>query len=389
MFLESTISENKALIETAFELQQKGLVLPDTFVIDVDTFLENARKIKAQADLNGVRLYFMSKQFGRNPYLCKKLLELGYVGAVVVDYKEALRMIENDIHIGHIGHLVQIPKALLRKILLAEPDYITVYSFEKALEINTVCKELGRIQKLMLRVIGEQDFLYPGQYGGFPLEGLDEVVEHIKTLEYVKIDGLTSFPCILYNSQKHQFESTPNMETIKKAKMILEHMGIQVSQINLPSATCTASLPLIKQNGGNFGEPGHGLTGTTPYHSKEHGEEKPAIVYVTEVSHNIGDKAYCYGGGHYRRSHVHHALVGKNYEASKCMQVTPPTDENIDYYFELEEMADVSDGVIMGFRFQIFVTRSDVAIVEGIGSGKPKIIGIYNALGIENKDIRE
>ena len=67
--------------------------------------------------------------------------------------------------------------------------------------------------------------------------------------------------------------------------------------------------------GGNCGEPGHGLTGTTPLHAACAEEpEIPAIVYVSEVSHNFQGKAYCYGGGHYRRSHVKQALVGRSEE---------------------------------------------------------------------------
>lgn len=35
----------------------------------------------------------------------------------------------------------------------------------------------------------------------------------------------------------------------------------------------------------------------------------------------------------------------------------------------------------MAFRFQIFVTRSDVVIMEGIHKGKPEIVGVYDSLG--------
>ena len=46
-------------------------------------------------------------------------------------------------------------------------------------------------------------------------------------------------------------------------------------------------------------EPGHGLTGTTALHIFEDLPERPAAVYLTEVSHHYGGKAYCFGGGLY------------------------------------------------------------------------------------------
>ena len=69
------------------------------------------------------------------------------------------------------------------------------------------------------------------------------------------------------------------------------------------------------------------------------------------------------------------------------VKVTPPTDESIDYHFELSENCNVSDTVIMAFRTQIFVTRSNVALVRGINKGEPKIIGVYDSQGIEIKAI--
>ena len=44
---------------------------------------------------------------------------MGYVGAVCVDFREALTMVENQIPLGNVGHLVQIPRAALKKILRA------------------------------------------------------------------------------------------------------------------------------------------------------------------------------------------------------------------------------------------------------------------------------
>lgn len=41
----------------------------------------------------------------------------------------------------------------------------------------------------------------------------------------------------------------------------------------------------------------------------------------------------------------------------------------------------MGDTVIMAFRHQMFVTRSDVVLVEGLKKREPEIIGIYDTLG--------
>lgn len=382
MFLEKTINRNRKLVQAAFKLHKEGLIMPDTYLIDLDTLIENAKKIKDEADKYGIKLYFMSKQIGRNPLVCKEFMKLGYDGAVVVDFKEAEVMIDNNIKIGHVGHLVQIPKNLIEKVIKSRPDYITVYSIEKAKELNEVCSKLGLNQKIMLRVLDENDNLYSGQYGGFKLNELKSIGEELTKLKSLNLAGVTSFPCFLFNEEINEIKRTNNIDTIKKAKEILEkEFNIKIDQLNMPSATCVNSIEKIYREGGTHGEPGHGLTGSTPYHKFNDGAEFPAMVYVSEVSHNLQDKAYCYGGGHYRRSHMENALVGQDLENSKIIKVIPPTDESIDYHFELSENCKVSDTVVMAFRTQIFVTRSNVAIVKGIKSGNPEIIGIYDSQG--------
>lgn len=52
----------------------------------------------------------MTKQFGRNPLIAQAIVESGIEKAVAVDPWEALSLSKNGIKIGHVGHLVQIPK---------------------------------------------------------------------------------------------------------------------------------------------------------------------------------------------------------------------------------------------------------------------------------------
>ena len=89
MFLQKVIEKDSELINTVFAYHQRGLILPDTYVVDMDSLLSNARIIKNRADQEHIDLYFMLKQLGRNPEIAKRLIEIGYKGAVVVDWKEA------------------------------------------------------------------------------------------------------------------------------------------------------------------------------------------------------------------------------------------------------------------------------------------------------------
>ncbi|MDF2880302.1 MAG: putative amino acid racemase [Clostridiaceae bacterium] len=382
MFLNTTLKRNTALIDAAFEFHQKGIIEPDTYILDSDAIIENGSLIKNEADKYGIKLYFMTKQLGRNPYIAKELMNLGYDGAVAVDFREAEILYKAGIKIGHAGHLVQIPNGKIEPLLKAKPEVITVYSIEKAKQISIISQKLGIIQNIMLRVIGEQDIQYAGQHGGFLLNQLEIVVSILNKLPNIKLSGVTSFPCFLYDEKIKKIKSTNNINTLKKAQYIIENIvGYKLTQINTPSATCCSSINLIAENGGTHGEPGHGLLGTTPLHAVKDEPEKPAIVYVSEISHNFAEKGYCFGGGHYRRSHVENALVGKSISQSNILKVKAPDSESIDYYFELSNPCNVGNTVIMSFRSQIFVTRSKVAIVKGISKGNPQIVGIYDSQG--------
>lgn len=382
MFLNAVLERNPQLVETAFWLHQKGLIQPDTYILDLDTIASNGQHIKAEGDKHGIALYFMTKQLGRNPLVAKALMELGYSGAVAVDYREALTLAEAGIKVAHVGHLVQPPTHLIKKLLQMGPEVITVYSVEKAAAISAVAATLGITQPLMLRVTNEGDRLYPGQHGGFELAALGQSAEAISRLPNVTITGVTSFPCLTLDEETSTAVPTPNVATVLKAKALLEGLpGLTISQINIPSLSCTATMPLIAALGGTHAEPGHGLLGTTPLHAVSPQPEAPAIVYVSEISHRSGSTSYCFGGGHYRRSFMKNALVGSHLESAYRMEASAPSDENIDYYLSLLGQAEVGDTAVFSFRTQIFVTRSQVAVVEGLATGRPRLAGIYSHLG--------
>ena len=72
MFVDSVIKNNMSLLKEVIELHKCGRILPDSYVIDVDTFVDNAKIMLEKARSLKLKMYFMLKQVGRNPYLAKK-----------------------------------------------------------------------------------------------------------------------------------------------------------------------------------------------------------------------------------------------------------------------------------------------------------------------------
>lgn len=381
MFVSRLEKDNPKFLEAMVTLQQQGKLLPDSYVMDMEQFRANAKAIADSAKEKGIRLYFMLKQIGRNPILAQELVKLGYAGAVVVDFKEAQVMMRHNIPIGNVGHLVQIPEGMVQQVVQYGPEVITVYTADKVRSISRAAEKLGKRQKILIRVFGDGDMIYPGQTAGIHLDELEGFIGQVRDLPGIEIAGITSFPCFLFNAEKDDIAPTPNLQTVLKAKEILLQNGITPEIINTPSTTCCRTLELMAQYGCNCGEPGHGLTATTPAHVDHELPEKSCIAYISEVSHNFDGLGYCYGGGFYRRSHVENALVGTEAGNLRRMKVIAPSMEAIDYHFGLSEGCTVGETVIMAFRFQVFVTRSDMVLVEGVSSGNPVISGVWDSLG--------
>jgi len=387
MFLDMTIKRNPQLIENAIKYHREGLINPNSYVLDIDEIKSNAQKISKAAKKHHIELYMMTKQLGRNPEVAKIIAQSGIEKAVAVDPWEAIDLGRAGIKLGHVGHLVQIPFGMIREILSYKPEVITVFSLEKAKEISEEASKSGMKQDILLKVVGSNDLVCEGQMGGFKEAELIEKAREIKELQGVNIVGVTAFPCFLYDPDQGKIKETENAYTVMRSvKTLKEELNLEIKQINTPSANAAASLPLLEELGATHGEPGHALTGTTPLHENKIFEEKPAMVYVSEISHCFEDKAYVYGGGYYRRSRMKKAMVGRDFEnmKSNILEAEEISPEAIDYYGILKigkKEVNVGDTVIYAFRTQIFVTRSEVVLVKGIQSGSPEIFGIYDSLG--------
>ena len=88
MFLNLVNRRNRSLIDFAIKLHKDGAILPDTYVIDLDAVIQNAKYMSEIANKEEVELYYMLKQIGRNPFIAKAIAENTNIRkAVVVDYK--------------------------------------------------------------------------------------------------------------------------------------------------------------------------------------------------------------------------------------------------------------------------------------------------------------
>lgn len=349
MFIEALKTQNPALIQSARKLWQQGAILPDSCVIDVDQVMENGRRLLMAAAHHDIRLYLMTKQLGRNPWLAKRLIALGFRGAVAVDFKEARRMRNAGVPVSHAGHLVQVPTSQIPETVAASTDIVTVFSLEKAREISVAAQQCGYTQPIMLKI---------------------------------QLAGLTHFPCLLWDEERQQTLPAPNLQTLLEARDKLHQRGIEISQINAPSASGCSTLSLLAQHGVTHAEPGHALIGTIP--SNKHGEqeERIAMLYLSEISHQFQGNSYCFGGGYYRRGHAQSALVYPPAgEAAVPASLLPVDDLSIDYHLPLAGKFPIASPVVMCFRTQIFVTRCDVALVSGVQAGKPVLEALYDSLG--------
>lgn len=380
MFLKQLEKQNPELIDFAFKLHETGQILPDTYVIDLDMLHENTVKMVAEAKKYNIELLYMTKQLGRNPIVAREIQSAGIENAVVVDFREAEVFMENNLKLGNVGHLVQTPKSLLEKIISYGTKYFTMYSLENAIDLNEAAKSVGKIQKVILKIQDTKDDIYPGQVGGFTLNELADQLDSLKKLSNIKIVGLTTFPAILFDEKTCDYHSTSNMDTVKKAEKLFSNHKIDCSVVSLPSATATKSIKLIKELGGTEGEPGHSLTGTTPMHAIKDLPEKPAYCYVSEISHSYGKHSFIYGGGYYRRGHLKNAII-KDGTKIDSAEVLPLDNSSIDYYLELNKKFKSGLPVIMSTRTQMFVTRSTVALVRGLHTSNPRLIGLYDSQG--------
>lgn len=392
MFLDVLMRRNPAFIEAAMALHQAGKIPANAYVLDLDAVERNARLFKGEADKHSLKTFAMTKQVGRHSGFCQAVMRGGIERSVAVDMACALACDRAGLKTGHLGHLVQVPRqeAAFAGAKL-QPDYWTVFSAEKAQEAAAAAKSAGRTQNLLARIQTEGDTFYRGHEGGFDAQDIVAVAEQLDALEGGAFAGITTFPALLFDLETRKVKPTPNLSTLARAAEALAAAGRGGIEINAPGTTSSAVLGALAEAGATQCEPGNGLHGTTPLHAVEDLPEDPAVLYLSEVSHHHGGKAYCFGGGLYIDpvfpKYPVKALVSSEPTSrqSDLLEVEIPDYSAIDYYAMIDATSPkpvrAGDTVVFGFRGQAFVTRALVVGISGVSAGTPVVTTIENGFG--------
>jgi predicted amino acid racemase len=406
MYLNVIEQRNPALIQAAAELHQRGELPPNSYVVDLDTVLANAAFMAEEAARVGIGLYLMTKQVNRNPLVTQAARVAGIPSAVAVELQCALALGRYDLPVGHVGHLVQIPRHSIGTILAMRPEVWTVYSADNARLISERASEMGLRQDILIRVRDRGDVMYPNEEGGVWQDELDKFVDATSGLEGIRIVGVTGYPGTGYNPHTNRIEPAVNLtHTMRQCAERLRELGCEVLQINAPGASSTRAFQTVADNGGTHAEPGHGLTGMTPLHMYDlTAPERPAIVYLNEVSHTFDGKAYVFGGGFYAcdSSPVEGDNSAFEIKPWECNAFTGRGGEDIldtkvpvdigsffgrtrhatDYYGGTlcpKEPVDIKtgDSVVYGFRPQAFTMRANLAVIDRVDS-EPRVLGVFD-----------
>ena len=391
MFLKQLLRRNPEFIKAVVQLHQACKIPANSYVLDLDTIGQNAAQMVAEGKRLGLKVFPMTKQFGRNARVMDVLARSGLESYVAVDMGCAYPIRGAGYKIGHLGHLVQIPRAETRIAAGFKPAYWTVYNEEKAVAASQAAGDIGNRQALMARIFAPGDIFYMGHEGGFPVEEVLKVAEVFDRLEHTYFAGITTFPALLYDGKEQAVKPTPNLKTLELAAKSLRESGRKDIEINAPGTTSTVMMETLAAAGATQVEPGHALTGSTPLHAMRDLPELPAALYLSEISHIHNGSPFCFGGGLYIDpvfpDYDVKALVGRDGEDAlkQSVSVNIPPPNAIDYYGILQpgssEQVRVGDTVIFGFRIQAFVTRAYVIPVSGISKGKPVVEGVYTSDG--------
>ncbi len=389
MFLDLLRRRNPELVAAAITLHQQGLLPANTFVLDLDAITANALVISTEAHRLGLTPFAMTKQIGRNPDACRALIAGGIPASVAVDMECARATVRAGMELGHVGHLVQVARAEADAAAAMRPANWTVFSDVKAAEAAAAARRVGREQALLARIHADGDEFYSGHEGGFAAADIVAVADSLDALDGAHFAGITTFPALLFDPEAGRVRPTRNLRTLERVAAELRVAGRDDIQINGPGTTSTRALAALADAGVTQVEPGHALTGTTPWHAVEDLPERPAVCYLSEVSHLHGGRAYCFGGGMYVDpvipAYQMRAVVGRDPAATTVVDATVPPATAIDYYGQLFPSApspvSVGDSVVFGFRVQAFVTRGYTAGITGLSTGDPTIAGIWSSDG--------
>jgi len=313
----------------------------------------------------------------------------------------------HGIPVAHVGHFGQIPTNEIQYVLESvKPDVITVFSVEKAKQIADLASKMGKTQDLLVRVVARSHHICNPLPGGFTSEESLAVVRSISRLKGVRVVGVTTYPACDFNIRSKEYSLSANfVSMMQSARELKAKLGIEVKHINAAGRNCVETTAMLAENGATHVEPGHAFTGTLPDMAFHDAPEIPAVCYVSEISHLVGDLPLMFAD-----SMMTTALIGSiknvvDYERIQTVVGADPdtiirnkvpgvpqeywhNDATWHMYCTLLPDANVrpkiGDTVIAGFRPQIYRAPgpAKVAAVTGIQRKKPKLLGLFDRSGL-------
>lgn len=393
MFLQPLLANNRRLLEAAVELHQAGEIPANSCVVDLDGLSQNARVSMDEARRRGLLLHAMTSHLGRAPGV---LDSIGGVvdGQAAVDAACARSICANGHELGRVGHLVQVSRAESVEVAALGPDFWTVVSGNKVLDVSAAATASGARQKLLIQIAAGGGQSRAAWAGGVAVEDLPAMVDLIDALPAVTFAGVSTPPPAVTNPiTGEHWGGTPVGElalVIDQAIRVLEP-SVDAVEVSAPRASSSAVLRDLENAGVTQVALGHGLTGTTSAHVLGDLPEQPVALYLSEVAHVHHGTPLCFGGG------FRFAPELRQYESTGLIAhdagdlntdpvaIEMPPVASIDYYarLHLRSPRTVVEGatVICGFQLPPFVTRARVVGVSGVGGGSPTVNGVWDGAG--------
>ena len=267
----------------------------------------------------------------------------GIEAGIAVDMDCATPLAEGGMRLGHIGHLVQVPRHEADRAAALEPANWNVFDQAKTAEAAAAVRRLGREQALLARLAAPGDTFYPGHEGGFPAEDVVRVADYLDRLDGARLAGVTRFPALLYDRAAAAVWPAPNLATIERAAERLRASGRTELRVNAPGTTSASVLRLLADAGTTQVEPGHGR--------RQRDLDRPVFP-----------------------SYQVRALVSSGPGDGVEVAAEIPPAGAIDYHGMLDQPEGelpVGASVVFGFRIQAFFVRCPVIGIRGVRSGRP------------------
>ena len=391
MLFDRIEQRNPGLLHAAFELHQSGAIPAATYVLDLDAMAHNGRLMAQEASRLGLRVYAMTKQDGHNPYVGAVLRAQGIEKFVAVETIQAHVLHRYRLPLGHVGHLSNVPRHQVERILSYDPDVVTVHSVAAARRISDASRAVGRVQPVYVRVNRPEDHHFEGMVGGWHVDACVEGIRPILDLPNVRLAGLTTHPAIEYTEPlAATARPADGFFTMLRGKELLEAaFGIDGLRVNCAANCNTRTFATLARHGATDMEPGGAIAGSTYF---EDLLELPAQVYVSEVMHEWDGRVHTLGGGlgfvFSPSGSRPRCMVGRDYESARGRFMELTATGVIDYHGACTPppgpAPHVGDTAVYAFGGpQIYVTRCYVAAVTGIANGQARVAGLFDCAANE------